>query len=1246
MMDVSAVIGEIRATREYAALIEAAAAQSREVKPLPLLATGLCDGAWYAFAAALAADARSLDRSKLARKTPPALIIMREERDITRLAAFLRGAGLRVRVYPVRDLNMYNIRASHETEHERLSVLGAIRSGGADIVLTVPDAALSYTMPRAKLEATTRTLATGDVVDLGELCGFLVGAGYARVDTVGGPGQFAVRGGIIDIFTPDASERAGDEDSVGVRVELYGDEIDRISLFDVGTQRALENVGTASITPAREVINDAEADVRIARAINSLLRTIPDAEKRMPLLRELESIRDKNLADADKYLPLVYPERECLLDYFERAVVIVRDEAGVRERAEASAKLADENVKAMLTEKLLPPSCAEYSARPSHRFETFLPSSVTVRVDTFARSSGSLGGFYDFRTRATAPADTLTTEVVDDIKTLSGGGVRVTLLLGTEPEAKEAAKALFDAGLTVALYNGGRVGDNDANPSGDAKPAEGGEKPADGAKSVDGAISPDDTQPAELRSFALSGPAPLSNASGYAHESAAAPVTIAFGSYPAGFEIVTSKWALLCPGPQGRRSAAAAARRRRKPKKNEQKIMSYADLVPGDYVIHENYGIGRYVGIQNLAVDGVYRDYIEIQYAGRDKLFLPVESLDAVSKYIGAGSAEGDVKLSKMGGADWTRAKSKAAAATREMARELIALYAERMRRPGFAFAPDDEMQREFESTFEFEETDAQLTACEDIKRDMERPVPMDRLLCGDVGYGKTEVALRAAFKAIMSGKQVALLCPTTILAFQHYGTACARMRGFPVTIDYISRFKTPAEQERTLRRLRRGEIDLLIGTHRLVSQDVVFKDLGLLIVDEEQRFGVAQKERLKQFAPGVDVLTLTATPIPRTLNMAMSGIRDMSVLDEAPENRLPVQTYVLEHDDAIINEAIRRELRRGGQVFYIYNRVEGITTIAARLKAAFPEARIAAAHGQMDRERLEDIWGSLVSGDTDILVSTTIIETGVDVPNANTLIIENADRLGLSQLHQIRGRVGRSARRAYAYFTYKRGKALSEIAEKRLEAIRDYAEFGAGFKIALRDLEIRGAGNLLGAEQHGILEAVGYDLYIKLLNEAVLEQKGETPSPKTECSVSFRADAFLPQSYVTTAGARMEMYKKIAHIECAEDAADVTDELCDRFGELPSEAEELIRVALARGIACRCGIVKLEEKNGELYIEPSKLDINAWSALFEEERKKAPLRVAAGATARIVRKLAKGERASDTAIRLLSRYEALTAKQ
>ncbi len=670
-------------------------------------------------------------------------------------------------------------------------------------------------------------------------------------------------------------------------------------------------------------------------------------------------------------------------------------------------------------------------------------------------------------------------------------------------------------------------------------------------------------------------------------------VTILPGCPIEPFELVRPKIAILTAA--GKPENEEKAVRPSKKLSAAKRILSFNDLHVGDYVVHENHGIGRYDGITTLTVDGVTKDYITIQYAGSDRLFMSADALDKVSKYIGAHSDTEKVKLSKFGGVEWGKTKARAKSALRDIAKELIKLYAERMRRPGYAFSRDDEFQRSFEASFEYEETDAQHQAVNEIKADMMKAAPMDRLLCGDVGYGKTEVAFRAAYKAVLDSKQVAILVPTTILALQHYRTAAARMRDTAVSVGMLSRFVKPKEQKEIRERLQKGTLDIVIGTHSLLSKNVEFRDLGLLIVDEEQRFGVAQKEKIKQRTGNIDVLSLSATPIPRTLNMAMSGIRDISLLDEAPGSRLPVQTYVTEHNDIVIFEAIRRELRRGGQVFYLYNTVDSIDSVAAKIRDAIPEANVVTAHGKMDKDMLEDIWRDMTEGKIDVLVSTTIIESGVDVPNANTLIVQNAHRLGLSQLHQLRGRVGRSARRAYAYFTFPGDRALNEIQQKRLEAIKEYAEFGAGFQIAMRDLELRGAGSVLGAEQSGHLDEVGYDLYVKLLSEAILEEKGEKQEDEKTCTVSLSVDAFLPDSFVPSAPQRMALYKRLAHVASKKDADDISDEICDRFGEPPAPVINLIDIAQLRAEAADCGIASITQESGGIRITQTKFDVFVW---------------------------------------------------
>lgn len=673
----------------------------------------------------------------------------------------------------------------------------------------------------------------------------------------------------------------------------------------------------------------------------------------------------------------------------------------------------------------------------------------------------------------------------------------------------------------------------------------------------------------------------------------AGKVQVAAGTLSAGFEYPAAKVAVITHV-----KAAPSARRRVKAKKRGEEIRSLSDITIGDLVVHVSHGIGSFEGIHKLEMQGVIKDYIKIGYAGTDTLYVPVTQLDLVSKYIGPKN-DGTVKLNKLNSTEWSRTRSRVRGAVKEMAQELIQLYAKRMASPGHAFPADDDFQNQFEEHFDYQETNDQLRSIEEIKVDMERPVPMDRLLCGDVGFGKTEVALRAAFKCVMDSKQVAILVPTTVLALQHYQTMSKRMEPFPVTVELLSRFRTPKQQKEILKKLARGEIDIIIGTHRLVQKDVQFKALGLVIVDEEQRFGVAHKERFKEAFSSVDVLTLSATPIPRTLNMAMSGIRDMSVIEEPPQDRYPVQTYVIEHDLGVIAQALTKELRRGGQAYYIHNRIESIERCAARLGGLLPNARIATAHGQMGEEQLSDVWRSLVEHEIDILVCTTIIETGVDVQNCNTLIIEDADYMGLSQLYQLRGRVGRSNRRAFAYFTFRRGKVLTEIAAKRLDAIREFTQFGSGFRIALRDLEIRGAGSILGARQHGHMEAVGYDMYLRLLSDAIAEEKGEpAPSAADECLVDVRLEAHIPERYIESLAQRIDVYRKIAAVRTKEDGMDVIDELIDRYGEPPKSVLGLVDVSLLRNMAAGLGITEISQRNDSLLFFVTNPDMQRISRL------------------------------------------------
>lgn len=1133
----------IRADAEYAQLL-GVLKNNFGAKPLPALAGGLCTGAADALCAALIEDTGSLRRM-------PALIICADERECARERSVLTRLGLRVAQYSSRDLNFHNIAASHEYEYERIEVLSGVLEGAYDAVVTTPEAALGITMPAEVLAENTYSVNGSTRISPDALAVRLTDAGYVNVKMVDGAGQFARRGGIVDLYPPFCSavscDGTGFTGGYAIRIEFFDDEIDRMGIFDVDTQRLLTALESFTFVPSREMIIDKAARERILAAVKRQIRVCDDPKSEEELRGEAMCLSspDTEVHFADKYASLVYGDVRCMLDYFASgSLVMIRNSTAVRDALKKIEKGGDQAVGDMIECGLIGESVAQYHC-PVSRFEEICEKNAAVHVDSIAYgvSDRRLSGIFGFRTRQPVVYSENYNLLCEDLSGYVQGGYRVIIMTENESSARNLCELLEEADFNAVVERG----DGDMRVS-------------DIPRGV---------------------------------------IYIKWRECLFGYELISPKIAVLTTNTDARTASLNMPRQAVKRKRRDSKtILSYAELNEGDIVVHETYGIGRYLGIEKLTIDGVTREYINIQYDGTDRLCMPVEKLDLVSKYIGAHSDDGLVKLSKMGGEGWKRATSKAKSAVKEMAKELIKLYAERMRRPGYAFAPDDEMQRGFEEAFDYDETSCQLDAIDDIKQDMMRPVPMDRLLCGDVGYGKTEVAFRAAYKAVLSGKQVAILVPTTVLALQHYQTAMSRMRNFAVNVEMLSRFRTQKQQEQILRRLERGDIDIIIGTHKLLASSVKFHDLGLLIVDEEQRFGVAQKERLKQAAANVDVLTLTATPIPRTLNMAMGGIRDMSILDEAPGDRQPVQTYVLEYDDVIINDAIKRELRRGGQVFFLHNFIDSIYNVSSRLAKDHPDARIAVAHGGMDRDELEGIWGRMFSGEIDILVSTTIIETGVDIPNANTLIVDRADRLGLSQLHQLRGRVGRSSRRAYAYFTFPKGRAMSDIAHKRLDAVREYTEFGAGFRIAMRDMEIRGAGNLLGAEQHGHLDAIGYDLYIKLLSDAVLEEKGEVKQERQECVVSFKCDAYLPDTYVKYPAQRMALYKRIALIKCEYDMDDIADELLDRFGEMPNSVENLLRIALIRSRATELGIKQVTQMENEVRMYPDGFDMDMWSVM------------------------------------------------
>ena len=914
-----------------------------------------------------------------------------------------------------------------------------------------------------------------------------------------------------------------------VRAEFWGDEICDLSYFDLETQRRFRKAGAVRLSPSTEIIIGDRAALadEITRRAG-LLRGKASAKARERLTAEAERIRGGAvLANADKFINQIYDKPACLLDYLSRDSLLFVSEFG---NVRERAKATD--------------------FQNAEQLKQGLQDGVLAR------------GFDRFSLTMNECMERFTAHGVIVLESFVHGSISIPLSEAVSFSAKQ-----------LSQWNGSYKQLTE-DLRGLHTPASSGVILAGTRKAANNLVE-------SLRADGY--PAELTDSLPRAEKGR---IFVMEGALSAGFELPAEKFYLISYG-----QAAYRPEKKRKRKKEGQEIYSLSELSAGDYVVHSVHGIGVFSGIRKLETHGVTKDYIKIDYAKGDVLYVPVTQLDMVAKYIGA-QENSRVRLNRLGSGDWQKAKAKVKTSVKDIAKELIALYSARMKAKGYAFSRDNEWQRDFEAKFEYEETPDQLTCVREIKRDMERTAPMDRLLCGDVGFGKTEVALRAAFKCVSDSKQCALLCPTTILAWQHYQTVCKRFEGYPVRVELLSRFRSAKQQKDILERLRRGEIDMVIGTHRLVQKDVVFRDLGLAIIDEEQRFGVQQKERFKELVKNIDVLTLSATPIPRTLNMAMSGLRDMSVLEEAPMNRQPVQTYVLEHDEAVVNEAIRRELRRGGQVFYLHNNVESISSAASRIHDAIPEARIAIGHGKMKEQELSEVWRQMLAQEVDVLVCTTIIETGVDLPNANTLIIENADCMGLSQLHQLRGRVGRSARRAYAYFTFRRSKVLSEIQQKRLEAIREFTEFGSGFKIAMRDLELRGAGNIMGAQQHGHMESVGYDMYLKLLGEAVSEEKGELPkNSDLDCLIDLSVDAHIPESYVESLTLRLDVYRRIADIRSVEDSEDVKDELWDRFGKIPKAVNGLIDIALIRNRAHALGVYEIRQNDSEvqLYVKELK---------------------------------------------------------
>ena len=1082
-----------------------------------------------------------------------------------------------------REFTFHNVEVvSRQLEQRRIGTLTALAERKAPVVVMSVSAAMQRTMPPDRLLGASLTLKMGGEYKLGEVAEKLTLSGYTRAEQVEGPGQFALRGGILDFYSP-----AHDEP---VRCEFFGDEIDSIGFFDVMTQRRTEQTDTAKIAPVAEALpslytGEPAGAEGLAVELERLAARLEKRKTTNPILiqnltADAARLRTgRSFPAADRYMEMISPMATAM-DYLSQdSVIVICEPQRVKERAESSSRTVGDDAVALLEAGILESSLVRF-AEDWDGLISRLEDFATIMTDSFTSSS------YPLRPKTIASITT---------KRLSSYG-------GSLDTAASDIAHYIESGFSTVILCG------------------------------------DKRRAGSLRDF-LEGRG-IASSLDYALTAlpGAGTCVVSVGALSAGTEYPGLKLAVITEGQLI--SARVSPRRAKKQKKessNRERLQSFADLSPGDLVVHDLHGIGRFVGFCTLPVDGVKKDYIKISYAGTDSLYVPATQSDMVAKYIGGGE-DAPVKLSKMGGADWNKVKLRAKTAAKEMARELIQLYAARSKLEGRAFPPDTAWQAEFEERFGYQETDDQLKSAEEIKADMEKPVPMDRLLCGDVGYGKTEIALRAVMKCVLGGYQAAILVPTTVLAQQHYVTSMRRFAGYPVNIEVLSRFRSPAQMKKTLKETENGAVDLVIGTHRLLQKDVKFKKLGLLVVDEEQRFGVSHKERLKELSKRVDVLTLSATPIPRTLNMALSGIRDMSTIEEPPQSRRPVQTYVMEHDWGVLCDAIRREVSRGGQVYYLHNRIDNIERVTARLKEMLENITISVAHGRMDEDGLSDVMERMSAGEIQVLVCTTIIESGIDIPNVNTLIVEDADKLGLAQLHQIRGRVGRSPRKAYAYLTFRRGKALTEIAEKRLSAIREFAEFNSGFKIAMRDLEIRGAGSLLGAEQSGHMMSVGYDMYLRLLEEAVLEEKGEKPPQKAECPADLNVAAGIPEKYVPSGRQRMDLYRRIAHIRTEEDCDDMIAELIDRYGDPPGEVIALTQIAMLRGEASNAGITEISQKDGNLRLKLLDFDMESISKLHAMPEYSGRVRVVAGTEPMIALKLGKAA-VVDEAVRFVRAY-------
>lgn len=1069
----------------------------------------------------------------------PVVIITHSDIEAKNLYEDLNLYTNNVSYFPAKEVVFYNVDAiSGDLRWARLRVIEEILERKKGIVVTSIDAFASEYTPRKLFKEHKLSLKIGKEVNFEEISKILTEGGYERVEIVEGKGQFSLRGGLLDVFPPDSA--------YPYRIELFGDEIESIRTFNVESQRSIDKVKTVKIFPAKEMIVNENVVEEALKSIKSELEEVIENSSDKERIEKLRTVVNRNVEvfsethtfeTIDSYLPFLYKDSENFFDYLDKYVIVLDNRARTLGKLDSIYTEFNENYSIFLERGDILPSQSKLLI-PKERLLDLLEENVDLIFEEIEKNTEILkpSSVYEVKGAALNHYQGQLDILIEDILRKKNLGYRTIILSGTRPRGERLVETLRDRGIESTYKD-----------------------------------KIDEIQLGE--------------------------VVITFGNLLKGFECPEYKICVI----SDKEVFGEAKRKLKKTKRKTKgvtKIKSFAELKPGDYVVHVNHGIGVYKGIKQIEVGGNKRDYLDIIYDKGDKLYVPVDQLDLVQKYIGS---EGKTpKVNKLGGNEWVKAKAKVKKSINEIAKDLMKLYAARATMKGHKFAKDTQWQRQFEDEFPYDETPDQLACIEEIKADMESDKSMDRLLCGDVGYGKTEVAVRAAFKAVMDGKQVAFLVPTTILAEQHYKNLTKRFSDFPVTIDMVSRFRTAKEQKATLQAVKEGNVDILIGTHRLVSKDVKFKDLGLLIVDEEQRFGVAQKEKIKNIKKNVDVLTLSATPIPRTLHMSLTGVRDISVIETPPEERYPIQTYVVEQNDQLIRDAIVREISRGGQVYFVYNRVEDIDRMAGYVQNLVPEAKVSVAHGQMTERELEAEMIEFMNNEKNVLVCTTIIETGIDIQNVNTIIIYNADKMGLSQLYQLRGRVGRSNRIAYAYLLYTKDKILTEVAEKRLKALKDFTELGSGFKIAMRDLEIRGAGNMMGSSQHGHMAAIGYDLYCRMLEDTIKLIKGDIDKEPIETTVDLKVDAYIPSSYIEDEMQKISIYKKIAALESIEEYMDIKEELEDRYSDIPQPVYNLMDIAYIKSKAKMLSIEEIKETPKDIVFKFTDND-ESYKVVFKE---------------------------------------------